>query len=520
MSAAPPTDAASLAAAARSPTAARNTYDETLRSTTLIGGVTVVGILLGAVRNKLTALWVGDVGFGLLGNYASITNVVGVLAGMGVTSSGVRQIAQAAGTGDAAQLARTVKTLRRTALILGVLGTLLMLTLARPLSLWMFDSAAHTTAFCLLSLTVLFTSVSGAQTALIQGTRRIKDLARLSLLGAVIGTAASVPMIWAWRLDGVVPFLLTVSAATILTSWWFARRIKTLPGAVSWSETWTEAQSLLKLGLVMMSSGLMVQGVNCLTRAIVTHQLGLGPSGQYHAAWVLSGLYVGSVLSAMGADYFPRLAAVAEDNGRVNRYVNEQLEIGLILSVPGILATVVFAPWVMKLFYSGEFGPAVDVLRWQILGVLLRVAAWPLGYVLIARAESWLFFWTEVGFNSLHLALVWFGIRYAGLPGTGLAFFLAYLIYFLAMIWILRHKIGFRFSAVNGRLMGLITPAILALFVASSFLTPVGKVVVGGVTTIAVGLVCLHTLATLMPEKRILATYRRYEQRVLKLWRR
>ena len=520
MSAAPPTDAASLAAAARSPTAARNTYDETLRSTTLIGGATVVGILLGAVRNKLTALWVGDVGVGLLGNYTSITNAVGVLAGMGVTSSGVRQIAQAAGTGDAVQLARTVKTLRRTALLLGVLGTLLMLALARPFSLWMFDSAAHTTAFCLLSLTVLFTSVSGGQTALIQGTRRMKDLARMNLLGAMVATAASVPLLWAWRLDGVVPFLLTVSAATILTSWWFARRIKTLPGAISWSETWAEAKTLLKLGLAMMSGGLMMQGVNCLTRGIITRELGLGPSGQYHAAWVLSGLYVGSVLSAMGADYFPRLAAVAADTGRVNRYVNEQLEIGLILSLPGILATVVFAPWVIEVFYSAEFGPAVDVLRWQILGVLLRVAAWPMGYVLIARAESQLFFWTEVGFNSVHLALVWLGIRYAKLPGTGLAFFLAYLIYFLAMTWILRRKIGFRFSAVNGRLLGLITPAVFALFVASKFLTPGGAFAVGSVTTVAVGLICLHTLATLMPEKRILAAYRSYEQRVLKSWRR
>jgi PST family polysaccharide transporter len=64
----------------------------------------------------------------------------------------------------------------------------------------------------------------------------------------------------------------------------------------------------------------------------------------------------------MGADYYPRLTGVAHDHAAVNRLVNEQTEIGLLLAVPGLLATLALAPWIIRLFYTSEFLPAVELL--------------------------------------------------------------------------------------------------------------------------------------------------------------
>ena len=87
----------------------------------------------------------------------------------------------------------------------------------------------------------------------------------------------------------------------------------------------------------------------------------------------------------MGADFFPRLTAVAQDNSECNRLVNEQAEVGLLLAGPGVLGTLTFAPLVIQLFYSARFGPAVEILRWICLGMMLRVASWPMGYILLAK---------------------------------------------------------------------------------------------------------------------------------------
>jgi hypothetical protein len=57
-----------------------------------------------------------------------------------------------------------------------------------------------------------------------------RDLARMSVLGAFYGTLFSIPIVYflpAGRgKKGVVPSLVCVAAMGILTSWWYARKIK------------------------------------------------------------------------------------------------------------------------------------------------------------------------------------------------------------------------------------------------------------------------------------------------------
>ena len=97
----------------------QHTYGQILKSSALIGGSTVVNIGLGIVRTKAMAVLLGPAGVGLMGIYSSIADLARTIAGMGINSSGVRQIAEAAGTGDTERIARTVTTLRRVALLLG-----------------------------------------------------------------------------------------------------------------------------------------------------------------------------------------------------------------------------------------------------------------------------------------------------------------------------------------------------------------------------------------------------------------
>ena len=97
----------------------------------------------------------------------------------------------------------------------------------------------------------------------------------------------------------------------------------------------------------------------------------------------------------MGADFYPRLTAAANDNGECNRLVNEQTEIGVFLAGPGVLATLTFAQIVIAIFYSTKFLAAVPMLRWLCLGTVLQVITWPIGFIVIAKARQKLFFLCE-----------------------------------------------------------------------------------------------------------------------------
>ena len=369
------------------PAAKKQTYGQILKSSAIVGGSTVLNVGIGILRTKAMAILLGPSGFGLAGLYTSVITLTQNIAGMGINSSGVRQIAEAAGTGDEQRIAVSAKVLRRTSVVLGLIGAVALVAFSKQVSRVTFGSAQHTGSICLISLAVFFQLVSAGQGALIQGMRRIADLAKVNVIGALIGLIISVPVVYFFREKGIAVSLVCVAAMTILTSWWFSRKIRIIPTPLTSAQVGHEASGLLKLGVAFMASGLMVPGVAYFVRVILLHKVGIAATGMYQSAWTLGGLYVGFILQAMGADFYPRLSAVANDNAECNRLVNEQVLIGLLLASPGVIATLTFAPTVIALFYSSKFGAAVGVLRWICLGTLLQVITWPMGFIIVAKVN-------------------------------------------------------------------------------------------------------------------------------------
>ena len=116
-------------------------------------------------------------------------------------------------------------------------------------------------------------------------------------------------------------------------------------------------------------------------------------------------VYVGFVLQAMGTDFYPRLTVVAHDNRRCNQLVNEQAEISILLALPGVLATLALAPWVIQLFYSNRFDKAAEILCWQVRGTFLQVNSWPMGFIILAKGRAAALFWTDFAAYSVYVAL-------------------------------------------------------------------------------------------------------------------
>ena len=193
------------------------------------------------------------------------------------------------------------------------------------------------------------------------------------------------------------------------------------------------------------------------------------------------------------------MTAVSKDNAECNRLVNEQAEVGLLMAGPGVLGTLTFAPLVIDLFYSTKFGPAVEVLRWICLGMLMRVASWPMGFILGAKGARKAIFLSELSMGLLQVALAWVCIKQFGLNGTGIAFFASYIGYGILIYLIVRSVSGFRWSQENKVIGFLFLLLISALFVGKYFL-PGAAVVAGGVLiTLAASYYSAKKLCALVP---------------------
>jgi antigen flippase len=476
------------------PAAARqHTYGQILKSSALIGGSSLINIGLNSLRTMAMMVLLKPAGFGVLGMYQAINDLTRSVAGMGLNSSGVRQIAESVGTGDSHRIARTVRTLRHLAMLLGALGGLLLLGLCRPISHRSFLDYEHTGGVALLSLAVFFAAVAAGQMALVQGMRRIGDLAIINVLGSLSGVLLSIPIVYFWRERGVVPSLVCVAATSTLTSWWFSRKIKVEPVKMTMAQIAREASGLLNLGFIFMLVGLMPMGMAYLVRVIVLSRMGLEAAGHYNAAWTFGGLYVGFILQAMAADFYPRLTAAAQDNVECNRLVNEQAEVSLLLAGPGVIGTLAFVPIAVGLCFP-KYGPAIEILRWICLGMMLRVASWPMSFILLAKGVRKAYFWTEFTTCVVQVALVWGCVRIFGLRGTGIAFFAGYLFYWFMIYAVVRSISGFEWSKPN-RQIGVLYAGLIAVTFVAWYFVPAWLLALSGAPVAA--FCCFYSLKTL-----------------------
>ena len=274
----------------------------------------------------------------------------------------------------------------------------------------------------------------------------------------MLGLIVAVGLVYFLRENGIAFALVGVAAMTLLASWWYSRRVDTQRVSMSTSQVAREAQALLKLGVAFMASGLLTLGAAYAIRLIVTRKIGVEAAGLYQCAWTLGGLYVGFVLQSMGADFYPRLTAAAHDDAECNRLVNEQAQISLLLAAPGIVGTLAFAPVVIELFYSSKFDGAVPIVRWFCLGMILRVVAWPMGFIVLAKGWQAIFFWTEAAATLVHVGLAFLLVPLFGPAGAGAAFFGLYLWHSILIYAVVRRLSGFRWSAANRRLGAFLLP--------------------------------------------------------------
>ena len=298
--------------------------------------------------------------------------------------------------------------------------------------------------------------------------------------------------------------MLLMAVVQLAASWHFARRVPVPAVRMSWWASLGAGSGMIRLGLVFMWSALITTLVAYLTRVLITQQIDLEAVGIFGAAFSLSGMFVGFVLGAMGADYYPRLTAVASDRAAVNQLVNEQTEIGLLLAVPGLLATLSLAPWIIRLFYTDAFLPAAELLQWFVLGCLGRVISWPLGFVMLALGKGRWFFATETAFNVLHLALIALGLFVLGIEGVAIAFFVLYLAYVVAMYGVGRRLTYFCWSPAARRLLLWLLPIVVVAFLAARLLPLWPATGFGVVATTVASVLCLRGLVQRIgPDHRI-----------------
>lgn len=446
----------------------QKSYKRILETTGLIGLVQVFHILFSLISTKFLAMFLGPQGIGLLGLYKNFFEMASKISLLGIDQGGVRQIAKY--SDNHLRVAKTVDVIRYTMVLLSLFFTISTFIFSEQISVSVFGTREYSSGVQVVAFAILFFGVASFYRTVLNGFRLIRELAVSQLLSSFLGAIIAVVAVMVFGFKGIAFYVVAIPIISALVMGWFVKRLRISKMSPTFYEGKQELVRLLRIGLAFGFSGGVATILTLLSRVYITRAFGIETVGIYQASWTISSIYVGTILSAMGVDLLPRLMKVADNNIEISKMINEQMELGMLVASVGVVSILVFSPIVLGLFYSNDFLVGTDIIRWQVLGVSLRVLGFPFAYGIMAKGKSLVYVVTQVilwGGDYVFLILF---VESFGFAGLGVNYPVAYVFYFVISTAVCRSLIDFRFSRFLKRIMIISYFFILCAFFLSLFL--------------------------------------------------
>ena len=421
-------------------------YRHILKYTGIFGGVQGLNVLIGLVRTKLVAILLGPSGMGLASLFNTTVGFVSQATNLGLPISAVRQMSELYDQGDQEAINHFVKVIRGWSLLTALVGMLVCVAIGPFLSQTTFAWGDHSLHFMLLSPAVGMMAITGGETAILKGMRKLGSIAIIQVLAVVAALAISVPVYYVFGESGIVPVIVMMAFATMVLT--LKQSLKLIPLRLRGAKGMLgEGMEMVRLGVAFTLAAVIGTASEMLIRSYLNVTGDLDILGLYNAGYMLTITYAGMVFSAMEADYYPRLSAVQHDIEATNETVNRQMKVSLLLISPMLAALIIALPLLVPMLFSGKFLPVVGMAQVAALAMYMKVLTLPVAYITLARGYSLSYLFLESCYFVVFVVLIIVGYQYWGLFGTGLAITLAHVFEYLLVNGYAYKKYGYQSSA-------------------------------------------------------------------------
>lgn len=470
------------------------------KATAILGSSSAVTVVVGLVSAKFWAVLMGPAGLGYLAMLQSLLTISVMIVGLGINVGMVRVGAKAIAGDDEATLAAGGKTALILSLIAGVIGLLLLFLLRNVINQAMLGGNGSGSEVALLGIALFFNLLTNVFNAVLNAHQKIKTLAKITVINSVVGASVLLACVWFWHTRGIVIGFIGGALLSCLLTFYFVNRETVAPVVTLTREKLTEmAKTLLRFGFSYTASMIVGVGIQLILPILILHQLDLESVGFFRAATTVSATSLGLVLAAMGQDYFPRLSAISDNPAEMVKTVNEQQYSAIIFVAPIVLWLLFLSPFIVPVVFSAKFVQTSEILNWMLVGDIFKILSWMLAFVILARGKSNVYFFTELTGGVATLAASLLAMQWFGVKGLGIGYLIAYFVYYLVVLFLVRREIKLVYTKQNVALIlftiaGAVAISILSVYAGGYLRNFVALAVCLGAAAISLAALWKHSL--------------------------
>ncbi len=348
----------------------------------------LIRMLCSFVSVKLTAVYLGPAGFALIAQVNTLITLGQGLLGAGINTATVRLTAE---YGESQALRRKAlwATGFKMAAGLGIVGALALLAAAPILGNRLLGREDYAWAIALCGVGIIAAMINNVLLGALNGVRDIRRVVQSNVIATLVGLLAFAPSCMLWGTTGGICGSIAGYVAGLFISVLLSRRstVVQLKDFVGQWDT-AEAKRILAFYPMLIAHAALPPLAMLMVRDSVIGIVGLEAGGVWQAAWRLSEVYTGIITTSVSLYFMPRLGELANDGRGMRREVWRTL--AAATGVTAALAMVIYLlrDWVVRLVFSASFDGVQNLMPVQLLGDVLKMAAWILGFVLVATVRT------------------------------------------------------------------------------------------------------------------------------------
>lgn len=390
------------------------------------------------VINKAIATFIGPTGLALIGQFQNFTQIALVLAQGGINNGVVKYNAELISEN------KDITILNSTAIRISLLSSLfigfLMAIFSNYLSDYIFNSPNYSYVFIVFGITIFFFVINQLLLSILNGLKEIRLFIGINISQSIYSLIFTSLAILTYGLVGALIAMVTNQSIIFITVVWRLRKHPII-GLRLFNANYDKkiANKLFKYSVMALTSILTVPLTNFILRNYIGNVIGWSQAGYWQAIWYISSMYLMVITTALNIYYLPRLSEIKD-----KKEIKKELLNGYVLIIPFIvlltLGIFFLKEYIVLILFNKDFYPMLELFKWQLVGDVIKISAWLLSYIMLAKAMTKEFIITEILFSMLFVIVSLIYINVFGLIGVTYGYATNYIIYFIVMFLIFRKK--------------------------------------------------------------------------------
>lgn len=412
----------------------------TLIKTSVLTAIsTIIKVIAGFVINKVIAVYVGPSGLAVVGQLQNFMSIVTTFSNGAITSGIVKYTAEY-------QTIEQKQKIFSTSIIISLacsfVISLLLFGFSGYLSEIILKDPQYSSVFIVFGITIFLFALNTILMSILNGQKEIKKYVLVNIASSIFSLFFTSFLIMQLNLMGALYAMVVnqsviffVTLGFVLKSSWFK---------LEYFRQGVDKESLFKLSkysLMAITTALTVPVSHLIIRNYIGDNLSWDDAGYWQGIWYISTMYLMIVTTSLSVYYLPKLSEI-QDNKELKKEILGGYKI--IMPIVMVLAFGIyfFRELAVYIAFSDKFLPMLELFKWQLIGDVIKIASWLLSYLMLAKAMTKVFIYTEVLFSVFFVVLSVVFVEQFGLVGITYAFSLNYFLYLIIMILIFRKKFG------------------------------------------------------------------------------